>query len=118
MQPLTKRQREIFDFIAKFIKASGFAPSLDEIGAAFSLRSLATTHKHLANLQDKGYIRRKWNRSRSIVLTGWADCCPTCGRSGYDEKKSLDEAKVSIDLGRKVTEDKAVELGTPIPPST
>jgi len=118
MQPLTKRQREIYDFIAKFVKASGFAPSLEEIAAAFSLRALATVHKHLENLQAKGYIRRQWNRSRSIVLTHWGDYCPMCGRSGYAEKKSLDEAKVSIDFGRKVSEDKAVELGTPIPPST
>lgn len=68
MQPLTRRQREILDYLEEFIEERGYAPSLEEIGNRFGLSSLATVHKHLMNLQDKGFIRRAWNRSRSVEL--------------------------------------------------
>jgi len=68
MQPLTKRQREILDYLNDFIQHNGYAPSLEEIGKRFNLSSLATVHKHLTNLQDKGFIKRAWNRSRSVEL--------------------------------------------------
>jgi repressor LexA len=68
VQPLTKRQREILDYLNEFIQQHGYAPSLEEIGRRFNLSSLATVHKHLSNLQEKGFIRRSWNRSRSVEL--------------------------------------------------
>jgi repressor LexA len=68
VQPLTKRQREILDYLNDFIQQHGYAPSLEEIGRRFQLSSLATVHKHLTNLQEKGFIRRAWNRSRSVEL--------------------------------------------------
>lgn len=68
MQPLTKRQREILDFLNEFIDHNGYAPSLEEVGRRFGLSSLATVHKHLTNLQEKGFIKRAWNRSRSVEL--------------------------------------------------
>ena len=68
MQPLTKRQREILDYLNDFIQQHGYAPSLEEIGRRFNLSSLATVHKHLTNLQEKGFIRRAWNRSRSVEV--------------------------------------------------
>jgi repressor LexA len=68
VQPLTKRQREILDYLNDFIGQHGYAPSLEEIGRRFNLSSLATVHKHLTNLQEKGFIRRAWNRSRSVEL--------------------------------------------------
>jgi repressor LexA len=68
VQPLTKRQREILDFLQDYIQRNGYAPSLEEIGDRFNLSSLATVHKHLTNLQEKGFIRRSWNRSRSVEL--------------------------------------------------
>ena len=68
MQPLTKRQREILDFLNEFIEQNGYAPSLEEVGRRFGLSSLATVHKHLTNLQEKGFIKRAWNRSRSVEL--------------------------------------------------
>jgi repressor LexA len=68
VQPLTKRQREILTYLQEFIQQHGYAPSLEEIGRRFSLSSLATVHKHLSNLQEKGFIRRSWNRSRSVEL--------------------------------------------------
>src|SRR6201987_6573194 len=68
MLPLTKRQREILDFLTDFIQKNGYAPSLEEIGHRFGLSSLATVHKHLTNLQEKGFIKRAWNRSRSVEM--------------------------------------------------
>jgi repressor LexA len=70
--PLTKRQREILDYLNDFIQEHGYAPSLEEIGRRFNLSSLATVHKHLTNLQEKGFIRRAWNRSRSVELVATA----------------------------------------------
>jgi repressor LexA len=67
-QPLTKRQREILDYLNEFIQQHGYAPSLEEIGQRFSLSSLATVHKHMTNLESKGFIKRSWNRSRSVEL--------------------------------------------------
>ena len=68
MRPLTKRQREILDYLSEFIQQYGYAPSLEEIGRRFGLSSLATIHKHLTNLEEKGFIKRTWNRSRSVEL--------------------------------------------------
>lgn len=79
MLPLTKRQREILDYLNEFIEHHRYAPSLEEIGRRFGLSSLATVHKHLTNLQEKGFIKRAWNRSRSVELM------PTrLGRGAFD----------------------------------
>ncbi|MXY24612.1 MAG: transcriptional repressor LexA [Acidobacteria bacterium] len=69
VQPaLTRRQRQILDFLRECIDREGRPPSLEEIGQRFGLSSLATVHKHLTNLEDKGFIKRSWNRSRAITL--------------------------------------------------
>jgi repressor LexA len=66
---LTRRQKEIWDYLEDYIAAHGYAPTLEEIGEHFSLSSLATVHKHLSNLERKGIIARKWNLSRAIEIT-------------------------------------------------
>jgi repressor LexA len=66
---LTRRQKEIWDYLEDHIAAKGYAPTLEEIGAHFELSSLATVHKHLTNLERKGLIARKWNLSRAIEIT-------------------------------------------------
>ncbi len=65
---LTKRQKQLYDYLDDYIATHGFAPTLDEIGEHFRLNSLATVHKHLTNLEHKGLIVRKWNFSRAIEL--------------------------------------------------
>jgi len=65
---LTRRQKEILDFLARHIERRGYAPTIEEIGEHFGLSSLATVHKHLSNLQQKGLIKREWNRSRALEL--------------------------------------------------
>jgi repressor LexA len=65
---LTRRQKEILDFIESFLDARGYSPSFEEIAGFFQYRSLATVHEHLSNLEAKGYIRKNYNESRSIEL--------------------------------------------------
>jgi len=66
---LTRRQRQVLDVIREFIEEQGYSPSLEEIGAALGLSSVATVHKHVSLLVDKGYVQRTWNQNRSIELT-------------------------------------------------
>ncbi len=63
---LTRRQREIFDFISAFVEEQGYSPSLEEIAEHFGLSSVATVHKHVQHLVEKGLLRKAWNRSRSV----------------------------------------------------
>ena len=67
-KPLTKKQREILDFIGDFAEDHGYAPSFEEIATRFGYASLATVHEHLENLRAKGYIRKGYNESRSIEV--------------------------------------------------
>ena len=65
---LTKRQREILDYIESFLEHQGYSPSFEEIATYFGYSSLATVHEHLSNLERKGYLRKNYNRSRSLEL--------------------------------------------------
>jgi len=77
--PVTRRQREILDFIAGHLDAKGYAPSFEEIARQFGFHSLATVHEHLTNLERKGYIRRAHNESRAIEIV------PPKGQTGATE---------------------------------
>jgi len=65
---LTKRQKEILDYLHEYVEDHGYAPSFEEIARHFRFSSLATVHEHLENLKRKGYIRKGYNESRSIEL--------------------------------------------------
>ena len=65
---LTKRQKEVVDFIAKFVDDNGYSPSYEEIAHGLNLASLATVHKHISALETKNYLKRGFNRSRSLDL--------------------------------------------------
>src|SRR6059058_6295816 len=65
---ITKRQRQVYDFIADFVQKNQYSPSFEEIGVGLGLSSLATVHKHISNLEKKGLLSRDYNRSRSIDL--------------------------------------------------
>ena len=79
---LTKRQRQIYDFISQFVEEQGYSPSLEEIAAAFGLSSVATVHKHVKHLVDKGYLQKAWNRSRSVEPVPFGPDSPRPGASG------------------------------------
>jgi repressor LexA len=65
---ITRRQRQVYDFISRFVAENGYSPSFEEIGKGLELSSLATVHKHITNLEKKGLLTRDYNRSRSIDL--------------------------------------------------
>ena len=65
---ITRRQRQVYDYISEFVQKHGYSPSFEEIGKGLGLSSLATVHKHISNLEKKGLLTRDYNRSRSIDL--------------------------------------------------
>jgi repressor LexA len=70
---LTKRQREIFDFIRRYLRKYGYPPTVREIGQALGLHSPSTVHAHLAKLEQIGLLRRDPSKPRAIeVMVGKA----------------------------------------------
>lgn len=69
MATLTKRQKQMVDYLEGYIGQNGYAPTLAEVGEYFGLSSLATVHKHLRNLEQKGVIRRQHNHSRALEMS-------------------------------------------------
>jgi repressor LexA len=65
---VTRRQKEVVDFLEAFVARNGYSPSFEEIARGMGLKSLATVHKHITNLEKKGLLDRVHNRSRSIDL--------------------------------------------------
>jgi repressor LexA len=65
---LTKRQREIFDYIGKYAEKTGYPPTVREIGKAVGLHSSSTVHVHLANLEKAGVLRRDPSKPRAIEM--------------------------------------------------
>ena len=89
---ITKRQRQVYDFIADFVQRNNYTPSFQEIGDGLGLSSLATVHKHISNLEKKGLLNRDYNRSRSI------DLLPPKGR--MKQAMSIDTGMVLPLVGR------------------
>jgi len=65
---LTKKQRKILDYVESFVENNGYSPSYEEIAQAFDYSSLATVHEHLTNLETKGFLRKNYNKSRSLEV--------------------------------------------------
>lgn len=63
---LTKKQKEVLDFVKKFINKKEIAPTLDEIKNHFGLASVSTAHHYIKKLQEDGYLQKEYNRPRSI----------------------------------------------------
>ncbi|MEZ4485714.1 MAG: transcriptional repressor LexA [Syntrophotaleaceae bacterium] len=73
MSPLTPKQKQVFDFIARHIETRGFAPSQQEIARAFGFRSLGTVQNYLVRLEREGLLSRDWNGRRSLRLAASAE---------------------------------------------
>jgi repressor LexA len=65
---LTKRQREIFDFVKSYGDQHGYPPTVRDIGKAIGLTSSSTVHAHLANLEKLGVLRRDPTKPRAIEV--------------------------------------------------
>ena len=100
MTYLTKRQREILEFVRSFQAAKGYAPSLEEIASHLGLSAVSTVHEHLQNLTEKGYLRRGWNRARSIepLVAGEAVDVPLLGTVAAGEPIEAVEVPESVAL--------------------
>jgi repressor LexA len=66
---LTRRQKEVIDFIADFVEQNGYSPSYEELAQGLKLASLATVHKHIQGLQERNYLKRSFNQSRSLEVS-------------------------------------------------
>ena len=75
---LTKRQKEILDFISEFREENGYSPTHLEIRKRFGYSSYGTVYKHLKLLEDKGYLTREANQKRGVILV--EDAVPQTGR--------------------------------------
>ena len=63
---LTKKQKNILDFIKTYTSKNGYSPTLEEIAKHFKLSSVATVHQHVSTLKEKGYLNKIENQRRSI----------------------------------------------------
>ena len=68
MQNLTKKQKQVFDFISNYISENGISPTIEEIRKKLKLKAVSTIHEHINSLKEKGYLSKSENSSRSISL--------------------------------------------------
>ena len=104
---ITRRQREVLDFIRTFVERCGYSPSYEEIAHGLDLSSLATVHKHISNLERKGLLQRAHNRSRSIDIlperkTATMQEIPMMGRIAAGRPVEAMEAHESLSLNELV----------------
>jgi repressor LexA len=99
---LTRRQHEVYEFIRSFVADQGYSPSLEEIAAHLGLSSVATVHKHVQHLVEKGYLQKAWNRSRSVepvdVPTAQIEQLPLLGTVAAGLPIEALEASETIDV--------------------
>jgi repressor LexA len=99
---VTRRQKEILDFLESFVSRNGYSPSFEEIARGMGLKSLATVHKHITNLEKKGLLDRVHNRSRSIDVlppgTRTSDRLPLAGRIAAGQPVEASETEETISL--------------------
>src|SRR6201994_4537078 len=102
---ITRRQKEVLDFLSGFTQRKGYSPSYEEIAAGLGLNSLATVHKHITNLHNKGMLQRAHNRSRSIDVLSprtsrkSVDRLPLLGRIAAGKPVEAIESAETISLG-------------------
>lgn len=63
---ISKKQKEVFDFIKSSIKKNKYSPSLEEIRDHFGLASVSTAHYHVKILQESGYLLKEYNQPRGV----------------------------------------------------
>jgi repressor LexA len=96
---ITRRQKDVLDFIAAFVEENGYSPSYEEIAHGLQLASLATVHKHISALAEKNYLRRGANQSRSV------DVAP---RYLQEQRRQKQKASLEVPLMGRIA------AGTPV----
>ena len=66
---LTRKQKELLDYLTARAKKSEVSPSFDEMRDALGLASKSGIHRLVSGLEERGYIRRLANRARAIEIT-------------------------------------------------
>ena len=97
---VTKRQKQVLDFVARFVEENGYSPSYEEIARGLNLASLATVHKHISTLETKQYLKRGFNQSRSLDLGP---------KYIQDQRKSRPDASLEIPLLGRIAAGSPVE---------
>ena len=97
-QPLTDKEKRVYEYIADTINSEGYPPSVRDIQLALHIKSTSTVHSYLERLEDKGYIRREKGKSRSMRVD---EPAPVCRREPVEQR-----AKIPL-LGR-------IAAGSPI----
>ena len=98
---LTRRQKEVLEYLADFIEKNRYSPSYEEIAVGLSLNSLATIHKHISSLESKGYLRRAFNQSRSLEISP--------KYAAEIEKRRAAETGMAVPLMGKIAAGRPVE---------
>jgi len=109
MPELTKRQKQILDFITQFIQSYDYAPSYREIAEHFGLSSTATIHEHIKSLEDKGVLSSSHNVARSLEVMnyrfGRAIELPLAGLIAAGEPIEAIETQETIAVPRSLIKD-------------
>src|SRR4051812_4885241 len=96
---VTKRQKQVLDFVANFVEDNGYSPSYEEIARGLDLASLATVHKHISTLESKQYLKRGFNQSRSLDL----------GPKYFQEQRKRQDSPMEIPLLGRIAAGAPVE---------
>lgn len=105
---LTRRQKQILDFIREQSDANGYPPTVREIGNALGLSSSATVHAHISALEAKGYLRRDASKSRGLSLTGAVSSSGSTPEDAETPSEAIPRGTVSLPLVGRVA------AGTPL----
>jgi len=92
---ITKKQKEVLDFITERSEKQGYAPSLEEIASHFKLQAVSTAHHHVAALEKLGYVRRRENHPRALQVMNYT-------ATQTKAKTSPKKADTSIDLKQAI----------------
>ena len=105
---LTKRQKEIFDYIRSYASKTGYPPTVREIGKAVGLHSSSTVHAHLSNLEKVGLLRRDPTKPRAIELL--------VGRAKRAVRASTVPVVGEVAAGEPILADENIEEYLELPP--
>jgi len=100
---LTRRQKEVLDFIAAYQVENGYSPSYEEIARGLDLASIATVHKHISALQTKNYLHRNHNQSRSVEVAP---------RYLHEQRRNRVEASMTVPVLGSIAAGQPVESYT------
>ncbi|MGH9671941.1 MAG: transcriptional repressor LexA [Bryobacteraceae bacterium] len=97
---LTRRQKEVLEFIARFQDENHYSPSYEEIAHGLKLSSLATVHKHITSLEGRQYLKRTYNQSRSVEITP---------KFFQEQRRYSDSRKIEVPLAGRIAAGRPVD---------